>query len=187
LDALVWQELLRLLRTPQLIQEELERRRTASLNSSPVQQRQDHVKRELTRLNQQMDKLLDAYQEGLMTLADLRTRSPELRKKVGALEQELQSLNLQAVEDKRWIELSNSMETFLGRLNETAQKMTPVEKQKVVRTLVKQITVGKELITLHHSIPVGAGCASAEPASYPLCTRGHLAATGQPVSALCLG
>ena len=85
-----------------------------------------------------MDKLLDAYQEGLMTLADLRKRSPQIKNKIGALEKEQQSLNLRAVEDKRWIELNNSVETFLGRLNGTVQKMTPVEKQKVLRTMVKQ-------------------------------------------------
>src|SRR5439155_14847939 len=38
-----------------------------------------------------------------------------------------------------------SVETFLGRLNGTVQKMTPVEKQKVLRIMVKQITVGKDL------------------------------------------
>ena len=121
LDDLVWQEVLRLLRTPQLIQAELERRRTESLNSSAVQQRQEQVSRELTRLGQQMDKLLDAYQEGLIALADLRKRSPEIKKKLGALEQEQQNLKVRAVEDRRWIEVSNSMETFLGRLNQTAQ------------------------------------------------------------------
>ena len=176
LDDLVWQELLRLLRTPQLIQAELERRRTESLNSSPVQQRQGQLQRELTRLSQQMDKLLDAYQEGLMTLADLRKRSPQIKNKIGALEKEQQNLNLRAVEDKRWIELNNSVKTFLGRLNGTVQKMTPVEKQKVLRTMVKQITVGKDLITIHHSIPVGAAHGSAEPSSYPLCTRSQSAA-----------
>jgi len=173
LDDLVWQEVLRLLRTPQLIQAELERRRTESLNSSAVQQRQEQVNRELTRLGQQMDKLLDAYQEGLIALADLRKRSPEIKKKLGALEQEQKNLKVRAVEDKRWIEVSNSMETFLGRLNETAQTMTPVERQKLLRLLVKQITVGKDLITVHHSIPTGATRGSAELASYPLCTRGQ--------------
>ncbi len=172
LDDLVWQEVLRLLRSPQLIETELERRRTESLNSSPAQQRQDQVRRELARLSQQMDKLLDAYQEGLMTLTDLRKRSPEIKKKIGALETEQQNLNLRAVEDKRWIELNNSLETFLGRLNETAQKMSPAEKQKVLRSIVKQITVGRDLITIHHSIPVGAGRGGAEASSYPLCTRG---------------
>jgi len=180
LDDLVWQEVLRLLRTPQLIQAELERRRIESLNSSAVQQRQEQVSRELTRLGQQMDKLLDAYQEGLIALADLRKRSPEIKKKLGALEREQQDLKLRAVEDKRWIEMSNSMETFLGRLNQTAQTMTPIERQKLLRMLVKQITVGKDLITVHHSIPTGATRGSAELASYPLCTRGHLPFAGQP-------
>jgi site-specific DNA recombinase len=173
LDELVWQELLRLLRTPQLIEAELERRRTASLNGSPVPQRQEQVQRELTRLGQQMDKLLDAYQEGLMALGDLRKRSPEIRKRIGALEQEQQNLKLRAVEDKRWIELNNSMEGFLNRLNQTAQRMTTLERQKVLRTLVRQITVGKDLITIHHSIPVGVAGGKHESASYPLCTRGH--------------
>ena len=125
-----------------------------------------------------MDKLLDAYQEGLLTLADLRKRSPQIKNKIGALEKEQQNLKLRAVEDNRWIELSNSVETFLGRLNGTVQKMTPVEKQKLLRTMVKQITVGKDLITIHHFIPVGAAHGSAEPSSYPLCTRGHFAAAG---------
>jgi hypothetical protein len=111
-----------------------------------------------------------------MTLVDLRKRSPEIKKKIGALEQEQQNLNLRAVEDQRWIELSNSMESFLGRLSETAQKMSALEKQKVLRTMVKQITVGKDTISIHHSIPVGAGLGSAKPASYPLCTRGLIAA-----------
>ena len=182
LDDLVWRELLQMLRTPQLIQAELERRRTESLNSSPVQQRQEQVKQELARLSQQMDKLLDAYQEGLITLADLRKRSPEIKKKIGALETEQQNLNLRVVEDRRWIELNNSLETFLGRLNETAQKMTPAEKQKVLRSMVKRITVGKDLITIHHSIPVGAGRGSPDPSSYPLCTRSHKSAASQHLS-----
>lgn len=173
LDQLVWKEILGLLRAPQLIQAELERRRSESLNSSPVQQRQEQLKRELIRLSQQMDKLLDAYQEGLLSLDDLRKRSPELKKKIGAVEKEHQNLQLRAVEDKRWIELSNTMESFLSRLNETAQKMTNIEKQKVLRTIVKQITVGKDLITIHHSIPVAAAQRGTEPSSYPLCTRGH--------------
>ncbi len=181
LDELVWQEILRLLRTPQLIQAELEQRRTESLNSSPVQQRQEQLQRELTRLSQQMDKLPDAYQEGLVTLADLRKRSPELKKKIGALEKEQQNLKVRAVEDKRWIELSNSMESFLSRLNETVEKMSSSEKQKVLRAVVKQIIVGKERITIHHSIPVGTGCGNTESGSYPLCTRSDHPPCGVPV------
>jgi len=98
--------------------------------------------------------LLDAYQEDLLTLAELRQRAPELKKKIAALEKERQGLALRAVEDQRWIELNQSMEGFLARLNQTVGKLGNEERQKIVRLLVKQVDVGKETITIHHSIPV---------------------------------
>jgi len=182
MDAVVGEEILRLLRAPELIRAELERRRAEGLNSSPVQQRHEQVKHELTRLGQQMDKLLDAYQEGLLTLADLRRRVPELKQKIGGLEREQQNLQLRVVENQRWLELSNSMESFLGRLNESAKKMDAVEKQKVVRMVVKQITVGNDVVTIHHSIPLGTASARDTPSSYPLCTRGDQSPAGELVS-----
>lgn len=154
LDELVWQQLLELLRRPEMIRAELERRRQEHLNSNPVQQRKEQLERELSRSKQQMDKLLDAYQEDLLTLADLRQRAPELKKKIGALEKERQSLSLRAVEDQRWIELNQSLEAFLARLNQSVEKLSNEERQKIVRLLVKQVDVGKETITIHHSIPV---------------------------------
>jgi site-specific DNA recombinase len=155
LDELVWQQLLELLRRPEMIRAELERRREQNLSSNPVLLRREQIELELRRSKQQMDKLLDAYQEGLLTLADLRERAPELRSKIGALEKERQALHLRVVEDQRWIELNDSLEAFLARLNKRAQKLTNEERQKIVRLLVKQIDVGKERITIHHSIPVG--------------------------------
>src|SRR5262249_41040928 len=46
LDNLVWEQLLELLRSPELIRAELERRRLESLNASPLQQRQEQLGRE---------------------------------------------------------------------------------------------------------------------------------------------
>lgn len=108
LDELVWQQLLELLRNPELIRTELERRRQDHLSSNPTQQRHQQVERELSRLKQQMDKLLDAYQEDLLRLDDLRQRAPELKKKIAALEKEHQALALRSFEDHRWVELNHS-------------------------------------------------------------------------------
>jgi site-specific DNA recombinase len=160
LDGLVWQQLLELLRRPEMIRAELERRRQESLNSSPVQQRKEQLERELSRCQHQMDKLLDAYQEDLLTLAELRKRAPELKNKIGALEKERQSLSLRAIEDQRWMEVNQSLEAFLARLNQTVEKLGQEDRQKIVRLLVKQIDVGKETITIHHSIPVDSANAT---------------------------
>src|SRR5258708_9064257 len=169
LDQLVWQQLLDLLRRPEMVRAELERRRQENLNSNPAQQRKEQLERELSRSKQQMDKLLDAYQEDLLTLAQLRERAPELKKKIGALEKERQSLSLRAVDDQRWIELNQSLDAFLARLNQTVEKLSNEERQKIVRLLVRQVDVGKETITIHHSIPVDASKTTPKPISplYP--------------------
>jgi site-specific DNA recombinase len=160
LDDLVWCQILELLRSPELIRAELERRRMESLNSNPTQQRKEQLERELTRAAQQMDKLLDAYQEDLLSLSELRERVPALRKKIAALENERRNLSLHAIEDQRWRDVNQSLESFVARLNQTAQTLTNAEKQKIVRLLIKQIDVGNDTVTVHHSIPVHPGSTS---------------------------
>jgi site-specific DNA recombinase len=174
LDELVWQQLLELLRRPEVIRAELQRRRQESLKSNPMKQRTEQLERELSRCRQQMDKLLDAYQEDLLSLAELRKRAPELRKKIGALEQERQSLSVRAVADQEWLELNQCLESFLARLNQTAEGLNNQDRQKIVRLLVKQIDVAADTITIHHSIPVETSKVASEVKS-PLYTR-HLTA-----------
>jgi site-specific DNA recombinase len=176
LDNLVWAEMVQLLCSPELIEAELERRRLESFHSSPVQQRQEQLGRELVRSQQQMDKLLDAYQEDLLSLSELRKRAPELKKKIATLEKEQQNLKLRVVEEQRWHEMKHSLESFLTRLNQAAANSTPAEKQKMLRAVVKQIDVGQETLTIHHSIPVpSTDSRPGRPGSYPLCTRGGFA------------
>jgi len=160
-----------MLRSPELIRAELERRRIECLNSNPTQQRKEHLEQEITRAEQQMDKLLDAYQEDLVSLAELRERAPALRKKIAALGNERASLNLRAIEDRRWSEINQSLDSFVARLNQTAQTLTKAERQKIVRLLVKQIDVGENTITIHHSIPIQQDPAASETGSSQLYKR----------------
>ena len=171
LDDLVWQQILELLRSPELIQAEIERRRAENLNSSPVQQRKEQLERELSRTKQQMDKLLDAYQEDLLSLSELRERAPALKKKIAALESERRTLSVCAIEEQRWRDINHSLENFVTRLNQTAQTLTNAERQKIVRLLIKQIDVGSATITIHHSIPVDQALTSPRAESSQLYKR----------------
>jgi site-specific DNA recombinase len=78
LDAVVWTELLRLLEDPELIQAELDRRTEAARNADPLRQRQENLRREQNRLAKNMDRLLTAYQEGLMSLDRTPLRDSDL-------------------------------------------------------------------------------------------------------------
>jgi len=154
LDNLVWEQVWQLLNEPKLIEREIERRLQEHRQSSPLEQRKENVQREVSRLGQQTDKLIDAYQEGLIDLLELRHRIPELRKRQSALQRELESLNLRSIEHNRLVEMSVSIERFTGQLRGSAQILDVEQKQKIVRLLVREVVVGPDSITIHHSIPL---------------------------------
>ncbi len=68
LDGLVWSHLIELLRTPKLVEDEIERRKQASRESKLSMHRQNGLQDEIRRLDKQLNSLLDAYQQDLLTL-----------------------------------------------------------------------------------------------------------------------
>jgi hypothetical protein len=179
-DEAVWTQVKRLLEDPFLIRTELERRRDEGLRANPIEQRRHRVQHDIQRVNQQIDKLLDAYQEGLLGLGELRQRMPALRKKQAAAQKELESAHWQALADEQLRQLDQSLETFLGRLKQSAQNLSVADKQKIIRLLVKEIIVEKDAIIVRHCIPVTGNAEPKEQlngqtdqSTYQVCTRSH--------------
>jgi len=154
LDAVVWKELLRLLEDPSVIQEELNRRLEAARKADPLKQREELLHREHARLEKSMDRLLNAYQEGLASLEQLRGRMPELRKQQQAVQAELQSLEAATVDHAHCLRLVETLTGFCARLRLRADTLEVTERQKIVRLLVKEILVGRDTLTIRHSIRI---------------------------------
>jgi site-specific DNA recombinase len=152
LDEVVWRELLRLLEDPSLIQKELARRLAAAKNTDPLKRREEQLQRDRARMTKTMDRLLTAYQEGLVSLEQLRSRMPELRKKDQAIHAELQSLETASADQTKYLRLVETLSNFNARLRERATTLAVTERQKVLRLLVKEILVGRDTITIRHSI-----------------------------------
>jgi len=157
LDAVVWEALMRLLEDPSVIQEELKRRVEAARKADPLKQHQESLHREQVRLEKSMDRLLNAYQEGLVSLGQLRRRMPELRKQQQAVQTELQTLETAVGDPAQCLRLVESLGDFRRRLQMRADTLDVRERQKILRLLVKEILVGKETLTIRHSIRIPAG------------------------------
>ncbi len=171
LDQLVWEQVWQLVKQPELVRDEIERRLQEYRQSSPVEQRKQKVAQELTRIQQQTDKLLDAYQEQLLDLSELRRRAPQLKQRAQALEKELQSLSLQALERDRLAEMNVSMERFMEQLRNSVQQLDVEQKQRIVRLLVREVIVGTDTVTIHHNIPLSRNRTGQKEPDYRLCTR----------------
>ena len=163
LDELVWREVVKLLESPQLIQEELERRLAAARNASPAKRREDTLQRELARVQKSVDRLMTAYQEDLLSLDDLRRRMPELRKREQAIGSELNAIRSQLADRAGYLRLTETITSFLARLRATARTLDVSERQRIVRLVVKEVLVSNDTIVIRHSIPAPTDAPAREP------------------------
>jgi site-specific DNA recombinase len=157
LDQIVWAEVIRLLEDPTLIQQELDRRLTAARSSDPAKKREQSLQRELAHVGKGIERLLSAYQEALMSIEQLRERMPALRQREQALRAELQAIADQANDQAALLRLAETLTAFLARLHCAANMLSIMERQRIVRLVVKDVLIGDDTITIRHSIPVLPG------------------------------
>src|SRR5215475_225506 len=156
LDQVVWAEVVRLLQDPVLIQQELDRRLAAARTSDPTRKREQSLQRESTHVGKAIERLLTAYQEELLSLEQLRERMPMLRQRQQTLRAELQAIADQANDRAAFLRLAETLTAFLTRVRSAAETLSVIERQKIVRLLVKEILVGEDATTIRHSIPIPA-------------------------------
>src|SRR5580658_6383291 len=154
LDQIVWAEVIRLLEEPALIQQELDRRLVAARASDPTRKREQSLQRELTQVGKGIERLLNAYQEELLSIEQLRERMPMMRQREQRLRAELQAIADQTNDRAAFLRLAETLTAFLTRLRSAAQTLSVIERQKIVRLLIKDILVGEDTITIRHSIPI---------------------------------
>ena len=119
---------------------------------------------------------------------------PDLRKQAQAIESELQSLEMAAVDQAHYLQLAENLAGFCGKLRLRADTLDVRERQQILRLLVKEVLVDRDTITLRHSIPVpqsgtagtprpsSGGPSGTSPAPGYLLRKGsRVAAAGQPV------
>jgi site-specific DNA recombinase len=154
LDQFVWSEIIRLLDDPCLIQSEIDRRREAAQRADPLRKREEELRREQARVEKSSERLVTAYQEGLLTLPQLRQRIPLLQKQTLAVQSELQSLKMAAVDEEKYLQLAENLAGFRSKLRVRAEALDIAVRQQILRLLVKEVLVGGNTITLRHSIPI---------------------------------
>ena len=157
LDQIVWAEVIRLLEEPALIQQELDRRLVAARASDPTRKREQSLQRELTHVGKGIERLLNAYQEELLSIEQLRERMPVLRQRQQTLRAELQAIADQAHDRAAFLRLAETLTAFLARLRSAAETLSVLERQRIVRLLVKDVLLGEDTITIRHSIPIPSG------------------------------
>jgi site-specific DNA recombinase len=183
LDPLVWAEVRRLLENPELVRAEIDRRLAAVRTEHPAAQRREALERDITRANSAIERLIEAYQEQLISLEELRARTPALRKRQSTLQAQLDRLDAELHDAETYLQLADTLEGFLDRLADGLDQLDIAEQQRILRLVVREVLIGgdDDKITIRHSIPTPNG--GPNDPSYLLRGSSHLTLPGQRLPA----
>ena len=154
LDEVVWGQVTALLADPTVVQAELDRRLAELRAANPATSERARLELEHSRTTKAIQRLVNAYQEELITLDELRARMPDLRAKDASLQASLDALAAQLLDGDSYLKLAEDLESFLARLRQKTETATIEDRQKVLRSVVKEVLVGPERVVIRHSIPV---------------------------------
>lgn len=154
LDGIIWKQIIDLLKNPDLIRSEIKRRIQTIQTSNPTKQRKEILGKEIKKAEKSIEKLLDAYQEDLLQIDELRSRMPDLRKREKALKSEFKSIDRIYTDQLAILKLTENTTGFLLKLRKTSDTITVTDRQKILRLIVKDILIDDETIRIRHSIPV---------------------------------
>jgi site-specific DNA recombinase len=94
---------------------------------------------------------------------------PELRAREQGMRAELQAILVQATDRVSFLRLAETLTYFLQRLHQSAESLEIIDRQRVVRLLVKEVLVDDDAITIRHSIsmPSTSTPTSSDPSPSP--------------------
>ena len=163
---------------PALIQAELDRRQEAAKKADPLRKREESLRREQVRIEKNIDRLSNGVSG---RPGDVGTTAPSHAGAAQAGTGGPVRTTFAGRGGRRSIQVSapgGNAGSVSERLRARADSLDVGQRQKILRLLVKEILVGKETITIRHSIPDSAlrGQGRTGPRDRLLCRRLRLPA-----------
>lgn len=155
-----------LLADPALIRTEINNRLEQVRTADPATVQRQRLDAALAKATSSITRLISAFHEELISLDELRTRTPDLRARETSLRHQIEALDTQLADREVYLKLADNLEGFLTGLRTKTSTATISERQRVLRLLVKDVLVGPE-ITIRHSIPVRSNATSSRTQGSP--------------------
>ena len=155
LDALVWQDLCRVLSDPALISPALERAQMGAWLPQALHARRQTLRDVLAQLERQQARLLDVYLAEVIEREECARRRKEVAQSQHGLTQPLRQLETQAQPHVNVAALSQGLEAFCQRLQPTLDTLTCAQRRQLVALLIDRVIVNDTQVEIRSVVPTG--------------------------------
>ena len=125
LDTVVWDHITALLADPHLIRAEIDKRLDTARTADPATRQRTRLEPALAKTTTAITRMIEAFQEQLITIDELRARMPDLRARETNLRNQIQALDAQLADRDAYLKLADDLEGFLAQLRTQRRHRRP--------------------------------------------------------------
>lgn len=156
LDELVWNDLCQILNQPEIIAIALQRAQGGCWLPQELQARRENLRRGQVAWQNQLDRLTEAYLNGIIPLVEYQRRRTDLEKKRQGLEDLEKQLGRQIDRTNELTELAASIAEFCQRVQVGLANASFEQKRKLVVLLIDRVVVKNGDVEIRYVIPTSS-------------------------------
>src|SRR3954471_17503379 len=157
LEELVWRDLCEVLATPEMVVHARERARGGHWLPQEMQARRANLRRARAGLQQQIERLTEAYLAGVVPLGECERRRRDAEARLAALDGQERELTHDTDRQAEIARLAAHAEAFCRRVRQGLEQADFARKRELLELLIDRIVVTDETVEIRYVIPVGPG------------------------------
>jgi site-specific DNA recombinase len=152
LDQYVWQAVRELLEDPNRVTQEWARRNSSKQGSSRSER--DEAARVILGHERALKRLVDAFEAGVLDLAELKQRSERIRVRIEHARKELATLDATLSQQTEMKLVVTRLKDFAERVQHSLDELSWQQRQQIIRTVVRRIEIGPDGATIVYRVPM---------------------------------
>lgn len=149
-DELVWQDLCAVLTHPEVIEAALLRAQGGAWLPQELQARRENLRKAQLSVNQQVERLTEAYLAGIITLEELKRRRQDLAQRQEAVASQVRQLEASAAQQLELAQVMSTIQEFCQRVQNGLEQVTFEQKRLLVELLIDRVIVTNEEVEIRY-------------------------------------
>lgn len=177
LEAAVWQEVCSLLKNPQRLEQEYQRR-----GQEPTSALKENLKTlfdQIAKLRRGIARLIDSYASGLIEKSEFEPRIQRMKERVAVLEAQVKDLNDEATLNRELRLLIGQLEEFATKVANSLDQVDWNSQREIIRLLVKRVEVDTEQVNVVFRVCEVADVPKSDSEILQDCRRGNFSSAGK--------
>lgn len=156
LDALVWQDVCDLLTHPDTIAAALYRAQGGQWLPQELQARRENLRKARVSLEQQAERLTDAYLSNVLQLEEYKRCRQELEQRLSFIAEQKRQLEANVEHHNQLAGMVQSIEAFCQRVQHGISEATFEQKRQLIELLIDSVVVTGEEVEIRYVIPTSS-------------------------------